>query len=99
MPNSVTPNSVMPGSGMIVSWPCLLGDVVYQARPQPDEANQDQVDRDDDIQKARDQQDQDTGDQRNERLDNDNIEGHGTGSVFSQATGTGMDGGGEWTKL
>src|SRR5262249_12083447 len=78
---------------MIVSWPCLMGDVVYQARPQPDDADQDQVDRDDVIEEARDQQDQDAGDQRNEGLDKDNIEAHQTGSAFAEATGTGRVGG------
>ena len=59
-----------------------MGNVVYKARPQPDNADQDQVEGDDVIQQTRDQQDQDAGDQRNEGLDNDNIEGHATIPCF-----------------
>src|SRR4029077_4631097 len=85
----------MPNSVMVVSCPRSMRNVVYQARPQPDDADQDQVDSDDEIQEARDQQDQNARDQRNQGLDNEDIESHETGSVFSEATGTGKDGG--WT--
>src|SRR5271169_2109520 len=71
------------GSVMIVSCSRSMGNVVYQARPQADDADQDQIDRDDVVQEAWDQQDQNAGDQRDERLDKDDIEGHGAGSSFS----------------
>jgi hypothetical protein len=68
---------------MIVSCPRSMRNVVYQARPQTDDADQDQIKRDDVIQEARDQQDQDAGNQSDERLDHDDIEGHGAGSLGS----------------
>ena len=51
-----------------------------QVRPQPCDPDDDQVDRDNDIQQARDQKDQNPGDKRDDWLQEDDVERHRSNS-------------------
>jgi hypothetical protein len=62
--------------------PILMRNMVQQAWPEADNADHDQVNCDHVIQEARHKKNEYTGDERGQRLDHDNIEGHEAESLF-----------------